>query len=125
MPLLGYWTIAFSVILFIENFYFRPKLGGYDISGWQDQSRMPWGIAAVTTLLGAIGLSFVGMDQTWVCLSLLSLERQRLLTRGQYIGPAARLIGDYGGDVGDYLVFVLVIFLYPILRTLEIKKFGR
>jgi purine-cytosine permease-like protein len=69
LVLLGYWTICFGVILAIEAFWFRPRIGGYDIEGWQDQSRMPWGLAGCGSLALGIGLSFLGMDQTWVSLS--------------------------------------------------------
>lgn len=43
----------------------------------------------------------------------------------QYIAPAAKKIGLYGGDVGDELTIVSVLISYPILRTLEIKYTGR
>lgn len=64
LPLLGYWTICFGCILFIEHVYFRPHLPGrYDLAGWQDQKRMPWGLAGVGALLIGIGFSFLGMNQ--------------------------------------------------------------
>ncbi|MCJ1376862.1 hypothetical protein MMC20_008107 [Loxospora ochrophaea] len=107
LSILGYWTLAFGIILFIEHFWFRPKLGGYDLSAWQDQKRMPYGIAGLVSLLIGIGFSFIGMDQTW------------------YIAPAAKKIGAHGGDVGDELTFVSVLIAYPILRTIEIKLVGR
>jgi len=66
LSLLGYWTVCFGVILAVENFWFRPRIGGYDLEGWQDQDRMPWGIAGCLSLALGIGLSFLGMDQTWV-----------------------------------------------------------
>lgn len=66
LPILGYWTLAFASILGIEHYWFRPRLGGYDLSVWQDQKRMPWGVAGTGTLLIGIGFSFLGMDQTWV-----------------------------------------------------------
>ena len=71
--MIGYWTVAFGTILFIEHFWFRRKsgLGGYDLTAWQDQKRMPVGVAAVTALLIGIGFSFLGMDQTWVCFALI------------------------------------------------------
>ncbi|KAL6249913.1 hypothetical protein RBB50_002214 [Rhinocladiella similis] len=106
LSLIGYWTICFGVILAIEVFYFRPKIG-YDVEGWQDKDRMPVGLAGISTLLAGIGIAFVGMAQTW------------------YIGPAAKPIGAYGGDVGNYFVLVIVAMLYPVLRSLELKKFGR
>jgi purine-cytosine permease-like protein len=66
LSVLGYWTLAFAEILFIEHFWFRPRLGGYDLSAWQDQKRMPWGLAGTGSLLIGIGFSFLGMAQTWV-----------------------------------------------------------
>ncbi|OQV02853.1 hypothetical protein CLAIMM_07978 [Cladophialophora immunda] len=106
LSLIGYWTICFGLILAIETFYFRPKIG-YDVEGWQDKDRMPLGLAGCTTLAAGIGVAFVGMAQTW------------------YIGPAAKPIGAYGGDVGNYIVLVCVGILYPILRKLELKYIGR
>ena len=41
------------------------------------------------------------------------------------MSPAARAIGAYGGDVGDYLVVVAVFLFYPFLRTFEVKFSGR
>ena len=64
--LLGYWTLAFGGVLFIEHFWFRPRLGGYDLTAWQDHHRMPWGAAGTGTLILGIGVSFLGMNQTWV-----------------------------------------------------------
>ncbi|KAH8811203.1 putative NCS family nucleoside transporter [Xylogone sp. PMI_703] len=107
LSMLGYWTLSFAEILCIEHFWFRPRLGGYDLSAWQDQSRMPWGLAGTTSLLIGIGFSFLGMDQTW------------------YVAPAAKRIGSFGGDVGDELTLVSVLIAYPILRTLEIKYIGQ
>jgi purine-cytosine permease-like protein len=66
LPLLGYWTLAFGTILAIEHFWFRPRIGGYNAEIWQDQAKMPWGLAATSTLLVSIGFSFLGMSQTWV-----------------------------------------------------------
>lgn len=65
LSILGYWTLAFALILFIEHFCFRPRLGGYDLSAWQDQKRMPLGLAETGSLLIGIGFSFLGMAQTW------------------------------------------------------------
>lgn len=72
LPILGYWTISFGLILMIEHLIFRPKLGGYDLGGWCDAKRLPLGIAAVVSLCTAIGLSFLGMNQTWVGILILS-----------------------------------------------------
>lgn len=66
VSILGYWTIPFGLILLLEHFLFRPRLGGYDLDNWQDSKKMPLGVAAVGTLLLALGLAFVGMKQVWV-----------------------------------------------------------
>lgn len=66
LSILGYWTFSFALILFIEHFYFRPRLGGYDLTAWQDSKRLPIGLAGTTSLLLGIGFSFLGMAQTWV-----------------------------------------------------------
>ncbi|KAL1303047.1 hypothetical protein AAFC00_003357 [Neodothiora populina] len=107
LALLGYWTISFGSILAIEHFYIRPKIGGYDLDGWQDPKKLPLGFAGLGTLVVSFGCSFIGMNQTW------------------YAGPCAKLIGAYGGDVGDYFVLVITLVLYPVLRTLEVKYSGR
>jgi purine-cytosine permease-like protein len=66
LSILGYWTLAFAMILFIEHFYFRPRIGGYDLTAWQDPKRLPMGLAGTASLLIGIGFSFLGMAQTWV-----------------------------------------------------------
>lgn len=79
LSLIGYWTICFGVILAIEVFYFRPKIG-YDVEGWQDKDRMPVGLAGISTLLAGIGIAFVGMAQTWVRLTVSTSNPQLSLT---------------------------------------------
>jgi purine-cytosine permease-like protein len=66
LSLLGYWTICFGTILAFENFWFRPRNGGYNLAAWQDHDKMPLGLAACTSLALGIGVSFLGMNQTWV-----------------------------------------------------------
>lgn len=66
LSILGYWTLAFAEILFLEHFLFRPRLGGYNVYAWQDPKRLPLGLAGSVSLLIGIGFSFLGMAQTWV-----------------------------------------------------------
>lgn len=48
---------------------------GYDLSAWQDQKRMPWGLAGTGSLFIGIGIYFLGMAQTWVsCFLFLILS---------------------------------------------------
>ncbi|OAQ81352.1 nucleoside transporter [Purpureocillium lilacinum] len=107
LSMLGYWTLAFAAILFVEHFWFRPRIGGYDLTAWQDPQRLPWGLAGTASLLIGIGFSFLGMDQTW------------------YVGPVAKPIGVHGGDVGDELTVISVLLSYPLLRWFEIRHVGR
>ncbi|KAF2670966.1 hypothetical protein BT63DRAFT_370758 [Microthyrium microscopicum] len=104
LSLLGYWTVCFGTILAFEALWFRPRNGGYDLEGWQDQDRMPLGIAGCLSLAIGFGMSFLGRE---------------------FIGPAARAIAPAGGDLGNYITLAAVILTYPPLRQLEIKYVGR
>ncbi|KAI1614913.1 permease for cytosine/purines, uracil, thiamine, allantoin-domain-containing protein [Exophiala viscosa] len=99
--MLGYWSVCFAVILFLEDQWFRRK-DGYDLHAWDDPKALPMGIAAVGTLvIGYCVGGVLGMDQTW------------------FVGPIAKAFGGIGGDVGIYLCFVISIIVYWPLRTLE------
>lgn len=106
VSLLGYWTVSFTVILFIEDTFFRH--GIYNLTGWDQPAKLPWGVAAVLALLaGYLAGGVPGMAQTW------------------YIGPIAAKFGPFGGDVGIYLSFAITLLVYPIARYLERKHIGR
>ncbi|KAF2670140.1 hypothetical protein BT63DRAFT_424097 [Microthyrium microscopicum] len=107
VSLLGYWTVSFTIILLIEDRLFRRRTG-YNLSAWNQRSKLPWGAAAVFSLLaGYLAGGVTGMAQTW------------------YIGPIAAKFGGYGGDVGIYLSGVITLIVYPIARHFEIKLTGR
>jgi purine-cytosine permease-like protein len=107
VSLLGYWTISFTFILLIEDKWFR-RHEGYNLEAWDQPSKLPVGGSAVLALLaGYLAGGLPGMAQVW------------------YIGPIAKKFGPYGGDVGIYLSGAITLLVYPILRTLERKKFGR
>lgn len=107
VSLLGYWTVSFTVILFLEDFVFRRR-DGYDLKAWDQADKLPWGVAAVFSLLaGYLAGGVTGMSQTW------------------YVGPIARAFGGGGGDVGVYLSFAITLVVYPAARTLEKKLTGR
>lgn len=42
-----------------------------------------------------------------------------------YIGPLAKLVGEYGGDMGNYVGFAFAALVYAPLRWFEVRKFGR
>ena len=107
VSLLGYWTISFTLILLIEDKWFRRQ-EGYNLLVWDQPSKLPLGIAAVLALLtGYLAGGVTGMAQTW------------------YIGPIAAKFGGSGGDVGIYLSAVFTAIIYPIARATEKRKSGR
>jgi len=107
VSLLGYWTVSFTIILLIEDKFFR-RHDGYVLTSWNQPENLPPGIAAVFALLcGYLGGGVPGMVQTW------------------YIGPIALMFGPYGGDVGVYMSGAITLLVYPIARTIEKKYFGR
>lgn len=107
VSLLGYWTVSFTVILAMEDAIFRRKVG-YNLFSWDKPSELPWGMAAVTSLLaGYLAGGVPGMAQTW------------------YIGPIAAKFGEYGGDVGVYMSFAITAVVYPPLRLIEKRLTGR
>ena len=115
VSLLGYWTVSFTVILFLEDQVFRrtPERktnpsAGYDLTVWDDMRKLPLGAAAVTSLLaGYLAGGVTGMAQTW------------------YVGPIARHFSEEGGDVGIYMSFAITILVYSVLRTIERRMTGR
>lgn len=107
VSMLGYWTISFTVVLFIEDKIFR-RHDGYNLTAWDQPDKLPWGFAAVTALLaGYLAGGVTGMSQVW------------------YIGPIAAKFGGDGGDVGIYLSGAITAIWYPIARYFEKKYVGR
>lgn len=65
VSLLGYWTVSFTIILLIEDRWFR-RHEGYNLNAWDVPSKLPWGVAAVLSLLtGYLAGGVTGMAQTW------------------------------------------------------------
>lgn len=138
LPMIGYWISMYFIMLLEENSIFRTdkfkylfvkefddsdsstnedaKIIGtalrknqhYNFKIWNDIDRLTRGYAATASfLIGATGAA-VGMSQTY------------------WIGPVARRIGgEYGGDIAMWLCMGFSGLVYPPLRYLELKKFGR
>ena len=107
VSLLGYWTVSFTLVLLIEDKWFR-RHEGYNLTVWDSPSKLPWGAAAVLALLaGYLAGGVTGMSQTW------------------YIGPIAKKFGPDGGDVGIWLSATITVVVFPIARTLEKRYTGR
>ena len=65
VSLLGYWTVSFTLVLLIEDKWFR-RHEGYNLSAWDQPQLLPWGAAAVVALLaGYLAGGVTGMSQTW------------------------------------------------------------
>jgi purine-cytosine permease-like protein len=65
VSLLGYWTISFTIILLVEDQWFRRQ-EGYNLLVWDQPSGLPVGAAAVFALLaGYLAGGVTGMAQTW------------------------------------------------------------
>lgn len=98
--------MLFFVIIVEEHLIFRPKLG-YILDGWDNPKALPVGLASMLAFWIGVAGCVIGMGQTW------------------YVGPIAKMIGEFGGDLGIEIGFVFSGIAYPGLRWLELKKFGR
>ena len=107
MNSIGYYLAIYSAIALPEHFIFRRGFKGYNIEDWNNNSKLPIGIAGcIALVVGAFGVA-LGMSQTY------------------WVGEIARHIGEYGGDIGFELGAGWAFVVYVILRPLEIKYFGR
>ncbi|KIN08590.1 hypothetical protein OIDMADRAFT_108930 [Oidiodendron maius Zn] len=110
LSLLGYWNTSLFVILFVEHYWFRDGIHGfqnYDLEAWNTASLMPVGVAGFVAFAAGIAGAVVGMDETW------------------WIGPLARKIGQNGGDIGNELSLVFTLVAFVPVRYLELKYIGR
>lgn len=126
LPMLAYWISMYITILALENILFRRNLATrrrhpkefpehndtnpayiYNWNMWNSTANITYGFAAMSSfVIGAVG-AVVGMNQTY------------------WQGPIARKIGAYGGDIGFWLCMAFTGAVYPPLRFLELKKFGK
>ncbi|KAJ5131012.1 Permease cytosine/purine uracil thiamine allantoin [Penicillium bovifimosum] len=106
LALMGYWVVIWMAIVLEERFIFHRRTG-YNWAIWRDPSKLPIGIAAfIAFVIGWVG-AVLCMAQVW------------------YIGPIAKLVGDYGADMGVYVGFGWGAIAYPPLRYLELRFIGR
>lgn len=108
LALMGYWVSIWIAILLEEHLLFRKWRGlGWNWDAWDDARKLPVGLAALVAFLVGWAGSILCMAQVW------------------YIGPLAALVGEYGGDMGNYVGFAWAGIVFPGLRWLELRKFGR
>ena len=106
VALMGYWCMIFVTIVLEEHLLFKPKLG-FDWTAWEDPKQLPVGIAALVAFLVGWAGAIIGMYQNW------------------YVGPIAVKVGTAGADIGVWLGVAFAMIVFPPLRMLELKKFGR
>ncbi|KAJ5748560.1 uncharacterized protein N7511_010256 [Penicillium nucicola] len=106
LALMGYWVAIWIAIILEERFIFRLRTG-YNWAVWRDPSKLPIGVAAlIAFIVGWVG-AVLCMAQVW------------------YIGPLAKLVGQYGADMGTYVGFSWAALVYPPLRYIELHFMGR
>lgn len=108
LALMGYWVSIWIAIVLEEHLIFRRAMGlGWNWEAWNDRSKLPLGIAALIAFLIGWAGAILCMAQVW------------------YTGPIAKLVGEYGADMGNYVGFAWAALVYPPLRWLELKRFRR
>ncbi|KAG0660093.1 purine-cytosine permease [Maudiozyma exigua] len=108
MDSIGYYLAIYTAIALSEHFIYRKNsFNNYNIEDWNDNSKLPIGIAGTAAfIVAAFGVA-LGMCQTY------------------WVGEISRLIGKFGGDIGFELGASWAFITYNIIRPFEIKYFGR
>lgn len=106
LAIMGYWVSIFVAIMLEEQLIFRWHKG-FDWTVWDNRKALPIGIAALLAFLVGWAGAIISMAQVW------------------YVGPIAKLVGESGADMGNYVGFSWAALVYPPLRFVELRKFGR
>lgn len=106
LAIMGYWVCIWIGITLCEVFIFRRRRG-FDWDDWNDPSKLPIGLAAFFAFLVGWAGVILSMGQTW------------------YIGPIARLVGQNGADMGNYVGFSWGAIVYIPSRWLELRFLKR
>ena len=108
MDSIGYYlAIYISIALSEHLIYRRNSFKNYNVADWNDNSKLPIGIAGTCALIVAAFGVALGMCQSY------------------WVGEISRLIGDNGGDIGFELGASWAFITYNVIRPFELKYFGR
>ncbi|EGV59946.1 Purine-cytosine permease fcy21 [Yamadazyma tenuis] len=108
MNMIGYYLAIYQAIALSEHFiYNKNNFGAYDYENHKDPKSHPLGLAGTFAFLAGVAGAVCGLNQVW------------------YMGPIAKKIGDYGGDVGFELAAGFSFIAYNITRPFEKKYIGR
>ncbi|KAJ5212527.1 uncharacterized protein N7498_004173 [Penicillium cinerascens] len=106
LALMGYWVTIYLMIAVEEHTIFRRRTG-FNWDDWADPSKLPVGLAALMAFLIGWAGAIVSMNQVW------------------YVGPIAKMVGEDGADLGIWVGISWTMLVYPPMRWLELKRFGR
>lgn len=82
LALMGYWVAVWIAVTVEEHLLFRKRGGrGWIWEDWNTRAKLPLGLAALTAFLVGWAGAILCMAQVW------------------YVGPIAKLVGEYGADV--------------------------
>lgn len=107
MNIIGYWLAIYTAVGLSEHFIYIGGMNNYDIEIYDSPRLLPTGISALIAFACGIGGAIIGMNQSW------------------WVGPVAKKIGEYYGDVGFELAFGFTAVVYNVCRPIEKKFFGR
>ncbi|KAG8533627.1 uncharacterized protein KY384_001367 [Bacidia gigantensis] len=85
----------------------KGRWKGYEWTVWNQQEKLPLGLAALVAFLVGWAGAILSMAQVW------------------YTGPIAGKVGEHGADIGNYVAFSWAAIIYPPLRYFELQKWGR
>jgi purine-cytosine permease-like protein len=110
--LIAYWLGAWNAIVLIEHV---TRRGNYPVGDYQDGSKLPVGVAAVTAMILGLGIATLGINQ----FSVIGFE-----------GPLARALDvnhtpGTGADLGFPLAILATGILYLIFRQIERARTNR
>ncbi|QLI69389.1 Purine-cytosine permease fcyB [Metarhizium brunneum] len=104
MSMISYWSAAFVGIVMTDHVVIRRcRFDSYDQAIWTKGSKLPLGVAAISSGVLALGLVVPCISEEW------------------YVGP----IAEKAGDIGFEVAFSLSAMLYVPLRILEKRFTGR
>ena len=95
LALMGYWVAIWIGITVEEQTIFRRNRGGYDWTVWNQQGKLPVGLAALVAFLVGWAGAILCMAQVW------------------YIGPIAKEVGENGADVCFFFLPFFVRSFFP------------
>ncbi|KAI9706445.1 MAG: hypothetical protein M1836_003451 [Candelina mexicana] len=106
LALMGYWLTIFVCIVLEEHLLFRRRRG-FDWDAWNERSRLPIGLAALTAFLVGWAGAIISMSQAW------------------YVSPLAKMIGEKGADLGIWVGCAWTLITFPPLRWAELTALRR